>query len=423
MKEQFEERMTKKIREVLEKYEPAYSPQAWEKLRDQMPVPLFWLKRLLLKYKLLVSDIAIVGVLVMVYNFSNIQPADNNSAIDPMSSENANYFVPEEQKEINYPENRVVSISGTSDIIINKEERNISYNFIPVNVAGINSATYEDYIQTGTTNAEIPASIERDPFNPVSLKGIGFGRQSGIAQLVPIKSQAEEIPGNKSHASGKARNFDFQWPEFNSLFKKEDGYDKFTGPNKLALFYSPEMLHSNSSGNLGIAQGIGLSFEGAVRSSVSVSAGLSYQAIAFGKTTITQNAAESPMDTTIESGNYKYLEIPLSFNFKFLEGARSQVWFGTGLSSMIFLKQDYTTVTIVDGVKDEASSSAKGWGNVIPLASFNIGLLYRYHISNRFSLHSSLQYKIHLMPLGYNSMKLDRLNFQVGIIYRFRRED
>ena len=94
--------------------------------------------------------------------------------------------------------------------------------------------------------AEMPESIERNLIIPVFMKETGFGFQCNIAQLIPLKSHAEEISAMKSLSSEKTRNFKFQWPEFNSIFKKEEGYDKFTGPNKLAFFYSPEMLHSNS---------------------------------------------------------------------------------------------------------------------------------------------------------------------------------
>jgi hypothetical protein len=182
------------------------------------------------------------------------------------------------------------------------------------------------------------------------------------------------------------------------------------------------MLHTNSLKTLGVSHGIGINLEGAIRSSVSISAGLSYQAINFGKTIISENLPDSPSDTIIESGNLKYLEVPVYLNFKFFESGRSQVWFGTGISAIVFLKQDYTTETFVGGISYQASSSAKGWENILPLASLNIGLLYRYQFSDRLFLHSSVQYKNHLIPLGYKSMKLDRLNFQVGLIYSFGRK-
>jgi hypothetical protein len=420
MKEQFEDRMTKKIREMLEKYEPAYSPQTWEKLRDQMPVPVFWLKRLLLKYKFLVSDIAIVGVLIMVYNVTSVQDSASSSSVEPMFSDTIDHSVSEEPHKIANLEKGAPYRNSNSGFGSRQENEKISAIVTPAMVTAFLPAAHTESDQTGNAIAEISAGTEIITAEKVLLEGTGFGLPCKTAEPIALKSVTEEIPGSKPHSSGKSRNFDFQWPEFNSLFKKEEGYDKFTGPNKLALFYSPEMLRSDSLGNLGISHGIGISFEGDIRSSVSMSAALSYQAVDFSITNVSQNAPESPTDTIIESGSYKYLEVPVSINFKFFESNRSQAWLSTGISSIIFLKQDYTTVTIVDGVTDEISSSAKGCENVLPLASWNFGLLYRYQFSYRICLHSSLQYKLALVPLGYNSMKLNRLNFQVGIIYRFR---
>ena len=38
MKESFEDKITQKFKEELDQYEPEYSPQAWEKLREKLPV-------------------------------------------------------------------------------------------------------------------------------------------------------------------------------------------------------------------------------------------------------------------------------------------------------------------------------------------------------------------------------------------------
>jgi hypothetical protein len=121
----------------------------------------------------------------------------------------------------------------------------------------------------------------------------------------------------------------------------------------------------------------------------------------------------------IRSGSYKFLELPVAVNFKFLESTKSQVWLSAGISAIAFLQQDYTYETVVDGISSSSNVSVKAWEDIHPLASFNIGLLYRYKLSDRFFLNGSAQYKQHLVPLGYNSMKLNRLNFQAGIIYRF----
>jgi hypothetical protein len=293
-------------------------------------------------------------------------------------------------------------------------------------------ATYKDDAQSGNAIADMPGRIEKPPFIPVLPEGTDFGNQYNNTRLIPIKSQPAEIPVLKSASFEKKGKSEFQWPEFNSLFTHEDGYDKFAGPNKLAIFYSPETLHSNSLNSLGISHGIGISLEGPIRSSASVSAGLSYQSINFRKTIFSvivflpgNNENLGHIDSIgIRSGSYEYLEVPVSLSFKFFESTRSQVWLGTGISSIVFLRQNYASETIVGGIiTDQISSTAKGWENILLLASLNFSLLYRYQFSDRLFLHSAVQYKNHMVPLSYNSMKLNRLNFQAGLVYRFGRED
>ena len=58
----------------------------------------------------------------MVYKFSNVQLADEVSAIDPVSSKSVNYLVSEEPKEIKYSERTSALRYSMSDIIAGQEE-------------------------------------------------------------------------------------------------------------------------------------------------------------------------------------------------------------------------------------------------------------------------------------------------------------
>jgi hypothetical protein len=251
--------------------------------------------------------------------------------------------------------------------------------------------------------------------------------------LIPIEDRAADNKTSKDQSYNKTGNFEFYWPGFNFSLTEEGDYNKFVGPNKLAFFYSPEIHYSDSIGNMGVSQGMGITFEGRIRSLVSVSAGLSYQAINFDKTIssvkVPPDLVLQPPDTNsifyyvdsteIRSGSYKFLELPVSVNFKFIESPRSQVWLGTGISAIAFLGQEYTYETIVEEDSESSGISVEAWENIHPLASLNFSLIYRYDLSDRFFLHGSAQYKQHLVPLGYTSMKLNRLNFQLGVIYHF----
>ena len=389
MKELFDDRITKRIKEVLEQYEPAYSPQAWEKLRKQMPVPESRLKRILLKYKLWLSGLVIGGVLVIVYNVTNIKLADGVSASDPVSSEYANYIVSEEPKEITYSEQTSALSYGTIDISTGQEEKSVFSEVTVVRVTESLPAAYQNYTQAGNTITEIPESIERASVIPVSTVRINFGFQYNSTLLIPIEDRSADIKQLKDPSVKKPGKFEFHWPGFNSSLTKEGDYNKFVGPNKLAFFYSPEIHYSDSLGNMGVSQGIGIAFEGSVRSLISVSAGLSYQAMNFDKTISSvkvppHDLVLQPPDTNrtfyyidsteIRSGSYKFIELPVSVNFKFIESARSQVWLGAGISSIAFLGQEYTYETIVEEVSESSSISVKAWENIHPLASLNFSL-------------------------------------------------
>lgn len=437
MKESSDDIITKRIKEVMEQYEPDYSPQFWEKIRKQRPVPELRLKTLLLKYKFWLSVLTIAGVLFIIYRVTDLLPADKNSAVDPLSPESLNYSVSEKLKEITNSEKTSASVNIISDNSIGREEKNISSQVTPARITDTMPAAYQDYIPAENVIAERPERIEKIPV-PVLLEEIDFGNQYNSTQLIPVKYRPQEIQLLKDQAHDKTRKLEFHWPDFNSPVKKE-GYDKFFGPNKLAFFYSPEIHFNGSFETVGVSQGIGISLEGPIRSLVSVSAGLSYQEtnfynkIIFSGKVPPHDLVLQPPDTNrtfyyndstvFNSGSYKFLELPVSVSYKFIESARSQVWLGAGISAIAFLRQNYTYETVVEGISESSSVSVKAWKNIHPLASLNFSLLYRYNLSSRSLLHGSVQYKQHLVRLGYNSMKLNRLNFQVGIIYRFGRED
>ena len=433
MKESSEDIVIKNIKEVLEKYEPDYSPQFWENLRKQRPVPESRLSKLFLKYKFYLSCIAITGLLVIVYKDTNVLPADKYSAIDPLFPGSSNYFVSEKPGEIEYLKKTTASEPGISNIGIIREGKNLSSKETSVQLTDSLQAAYQDFTQTGNTPEEMPDNIAQNFVFINMLEGIDVGYQHNILQLVPIKYQSEEIPVLKSPSPEKTKKFKFQWPGYDFIQTEEGSYDRFMGPNRLAFFYSPEVHYSDSLSKLGVSQGFGISFEGSIRSAISVSAGLSYQSMNFNVTIsslkVPPEGPFQPVDTLQpinnidsiknRSGSYKFIELPVAVSFKFIESPRSQVWLSAGISAIAFLKQDYTYETVVGGISNSSSVSVKAWENIHPLASFNNGLLYRYKFSNRLFLHGSAQYKQHLVPLGYNSMKLNRLNFQAGIIYRF----
>jgi hypothetical protein len=298
------------------------------------------------------------------------------------------------------------------------------------------SATYQNDTDTDNTIMAKPFSTEQNTVISNLLEEMEIGCEYELPKLIPMRYEVAEITVLRSPSPEKTKKLKLKWPGSDFIQTEEGSYDRFTGPNRLVVFYSPEIHYSDTLKNLGVSQGAGISFEGLIRSSISISAGLSYQEMNFNQIIYSDkiyshNSSQHPVDTIdiselidsigVRSGSYKFIELPVAVSFKFIESARSQVWLSAGISAIAFLQQDYSYETIVGGISDSSGVSVKAWENIHPLASFNIGLLYRYELSDRFFLHGSAQYRQHLVPLGYNSMKLNRLNFQAGIVYRFGR--
>jgi hypothetical protein len=179
----------------------------------------------LLKYKFWFSSLIIAGILLIVYNVTNIQHADEVSAIDPVSSEYENYIVSEEPKEITYSEQTSALRYGTSDINTGQKGEKVLFKAEPFQIAETSTSTYQDYTQAGSAIKEIPESIERASAIPVSAERIEFGYQYNSTQLLPVGDQTADVKQLKDPATKKPGKFEFHWPGFNSSLTGEEDYN------------------------------------------------------------------------------------------------------------------------------------------------------------------------------------------------------
>ena len=514
MKEPFEDKITNRIREVMEHYEPDYSPQAWEDFRKRMPVPQSWLKRILLKYRYWLAGFTITGILlvsikvlspVAIEKEGIIKTAISQFPTDPeseiiMVTVNSDGKVPLKKCEsgiITIPDNETTSIDLPdrlnnplpADTGKDNQDETVSSTYPHVRM----NESLPDPIGNNTHNeaitlANMPARLNKplpppiwnnqqnesitSPDLPVLLNDTlhvadeennpmesettvipdNFVKRYPVpdilrireilypvrtTQLIPVKLQTEKTFASGSPRSERTKKFRLQLPEFNSLKPESKVYNKFTGPNRIALFFSAEIHHSDSLKTIGIARGFGISIEGPIHSSFVVSAGVTLQSMNFNKTISSvkvpirnnqQTSDSSRIPQYVDSlkrrsGSYKYLELPVFVSYKLTGSEKSQLWICTGVSLIAFLGQKYTYETRVGSVSTSSAVEVKPWKNIYPLGSLNFSILYRYKLSERLFLQSSIQYKQHLVEMGYNSMKLNRLNMQAGLIYRFGRDN
>jgi len=443
MKESFEDKMTNRIKEVMDQYEPEYAPQDWENFKTMLPVREFWIRTLFMKYRYWFAGTAIFGLVVIVSYVLTTNTSLEYPANLPGLSGKEIYFEVESPAKINSnvkPANNgqnksFTNINGTEYHGIGSGKDSLQTE-VPATSVPPEDVEYKPNAESDDSQVMIYERTDQLPFTSELPDGTLDVIKRTDPELVQIEYPANSLNILNESRRGTSSKSKLQWPEFNILSKGEKSYGKFIGPNQTALFYSPEIHSDRTLGTTGISHGLGFMFSGPVRPAISISAGLSYQANNFSKTVFSEKVLppglEQPFDsvdqslmidsTGISSGNYGFLELPLSISFRLMENDKSGFWISAGMSSIAFLKQEYTFETIVGDVSNKVSTSVKAWKDIYLFGSINAGLSYRYKFSSRLSLHSAVIYKQHLGTMGYNSMKLNRLNLQIGLIYRFGRE-
>ena len=442
MKESFDDNMTKRIKEVMDQYEPGYAPHEWENFRTMLPVKEFWVKKLFLKYRYWFTGTVILGIVVYVSHVLTMNTSPGDLTILPTLSENEKYFEIESPEEIRAGEKLVIYDKNKLRAGINNSEARANepgpasvQTEVSENSSLLEHTDYKCYEESGNSPEAFPELADQTTFISKLPEGTFNLKKCNNTGLVKLEYPANTLNLSKDNRNITTSSLKLQWPEFNILSPGEKSYNKFIGPNNIAVFYSPEIHRDKTLGTTGISQGLGFTFSGPVRPVISISAGLSYQANNFSKTVFSEKVLppglEQPIDsvdlsllidsTGISSGSYGFLELPLSVSFRLMENDRSGFWISTGISSIAFLKQDYTFETTVGDVSNKVTTSVKAWKDIYLFGSLNAGLFYRYKFTSRLSLHSSVMYKQHLGSMGYNSMKLNRLNLQIGLIYRFGR--
>ncbi|HAH24871.1 MAG TPA: hypothetical protein DCL77_14150 [Prolixibacteraceae bacterium] len=183
--------------------------------------------------------------------------------------------------------------------------------------------------------------------------------------------------------------------------------------------------------NPGIGHGFGIEFEGPINSFANVAVGFKYHSQtysnvhAFTLDSMRLNSLhKSGVDSIVfRTGNYDFLELPVTLRIRILSNQRASLFFDGGLSALAFLNQEYLIHTAIEEIVTNQIIKKNAWKNIQPLGSLNLGLTFRYALSERFSIDGSVEYKNHLSKLGALPMELDRVSFKVGVTYQFGKKD
>lgn len=420
MKESFEDKMSCKFRKELENYQVLYYQQAWERLSIDLPAKPVSPWR---KWRLWAGwgfGIVVAGLMLYQAYLSTVEPLGIRQQ----------------------PQNSISTIA---------EKGNIQSSDSTTG----HSIDSNEKVQRGsivlvpngpTKRRSMPQKVsfpekENDRFNNETGKLANRIRELEASELFSAKEalmkeqelelKLEKLPArNIIFSETKKQKLKFRLPKLNIGFSG-DHYSHFVGPSKVSLYYNPEFNLEKTLKNPGLAHGLGIELEGPINSKINLAVGINYfskkylgnEAFLLDSLTA-RNPKNQVLDSTItRTGSYQFVEMPVTLRINLYSGERSSLFFDGGFSAIAFLNQEYNRHTVVNKVETDVHIKQKVWKSIYPFGSLNLGLTYRYSLSNRISVSTSLQYKNHLTGLGALPMELNRVSGKIGIVYQFGRKD
>lgn len=420
MKESFEDRMSEKFQKELENYQVPYDQHAWERLSKDLqakPVPPRRKWKFLAEwgFAIVVAGLIIYHAYLSTIDTLDIKQSQQNSTSTIVKKESFQSGSPTAGHSIDFSK-KIQSESEVSGPNGQTKRRPMSQK---VSFSEKENERFDN--EAGKLANGIP---ELEVSELLSAK-------EGLMKEQEIKLKLEKLPArNIIFSETKKQKLKFQLPKLNLDFSG-DHYSHFVGPNKVSLYYNPESDLERTLKNPGLVHGLGIELEGPINSKINLAVGINYfskkysGSEAFRLDSFTVKSLQVPfVDSTItRTGNYQFIEMPVILRVNLYSGQRSSLFLDGGFSAIAFLNQEYNTHTVVNLVETDVNNKQKAWKNIYPIGSLNLGLTYRYSLSNRISISTSLEYKNHLTGLGALPMELNRVSGKFGIMYRFGRKD
>ena len=432
MKESFDDKLASRIRKALQDYQPEYPPDAWEKFSKQLTFQNRGIKKYTHSRSFWISAIGVIAVIFSIYKIVNYHTFDKSLYVDD-SKENTTVY-PNTYKNKN---DSVKDKKETYDI--NKIDESLSKKEYKIETKSNNPLliSTNDKFREENNERNYSHVVERD-FR--CIKQLIIPIQSRNFEVLPISENVLSIQKEPQYKKSiKHLNSDGINIKKESVFTTSKCKAKKTIlPDKIFLAYSPEIQYEKNLKTVRISQGIGINFEKRLSGAVAASVGMNYQKSDFSTTKLNikvapSNLTEKQKDTLhksyyidsvgVYSGNYAFFEFPIMLDFTLIKFEKSDIKMGVGISPIAFLQESYAYEIKVGDKNKIERIKAKAWENVNLLGAVNFKLAYNYLFNNQIGLEAALIYKQNTGAIGANSMKLNRLGFQLGITCQLQPKD
>ncbi|MGQ1785808.1 MULTISPECIES: hypothetical protein [unclassified Saccharicrinis] len=418
-----EDRLTDMIKHNLDGYEPAYNPEAWNKLNARLnshvtPVPLIY------KPWFLGFASGIIFMVVVYYfwrDYGGIRHTnDNNYVTEELERLKHEIHQLKENDSIHYHQSvRRAMESRMSEVYAKKEsgfyEPMITKRYVFIDTQNKESGNKSMYEKEGDLLQKLPSIPSYSNILYILLQ-----------DSLPLHQ--DDFLSERKKTKHK-KTFHINWP---TISFKQDAYEKFTGPDRIYMSSSLE-TESNINGIKGLSKSVGIGLSGKISQQMSIHGGINFglnsgskkealwysQIIEKPDTSYLQLVSDT---TVVDSHKWNYLDIPIGINYQVLSNDNHSLDVSLSALSRIFLSEKYTHILdITNKPNVETEKKIDAGENSHLFAKLRLGFKYTYHMNDRWSIAAHPYYSMPLQKYSYLKVKNSGWGANVNLVYKLNK--
>ena len=436
-----------RVKSALENYEPDYKPGSWAKFsaildRQGRPVtPSHWTSWLNGFVCGVVSVSLMIGIYLLLDKAEEVTISDTEF-VDGYSQQLPDVHIPDtafvsaiDHKTGNHSETaaNIRPSSGKQN-----QQNQQSIQNIVRKVSSETSTCSDAVVLPESSPEEILSSIPENmqtSINPTSdlvdtrpdISNLPVVQNvNGIKSADQNKPDTCQLPLDDTETSRKRKGFTWDLFRIDLGLDNED-YKKFTGPDRVKLYYSPEIVFGSFQDRPGWSNNAGLMMEGMLNKRIIAGIGATFREYSWQKTmefgTSTHDSATFPNRSNVDSvllhtGCWRYFEIHVALGMVIISKPKWSIGANMAVSPQIMQYECYTITTITDN-EIISHTNIPDKVNFAILGSFRFGLEYRYRLGERWGLYAEPYYRFQLNSVGISGIKPRYLGINAGVVYQF----
>ncbi len=416
MSRQSDDHIEKLIRQKLDSYQPAYNPEAWNRLNSRLGK-----EKLLISSKTTYALAGFIAGLALMFGVYYFMPNDSQK-VDTTLKQSA---IIEELSQLKE------EVEELKRVVRSKEAVRNTFNQSSTADAGwlYRSPVKYEYIYIQQPSGNIHSNkkgIQLNKMRPVfNIPTTQFSLATDSLIQSGYHNQTQSL---KSISNKRKHAFNIHWPD---LKFQHSGYKHFTGPDR--VFVSATIQHeAKIMGMQTRTKGVSIGLIGKISDILDVYGAVNYGLSEGSKSTKLWYDKYEWSDTVVikssisdstwhHSLNWKYLDIPIGIQYQLLSNRKHSFALDLTGISRIYLNEEYQESLVIKGNVNQQNIIKFEAGERIHLFNkLRLGLRYNWKFKDHWDLSLHSFYNFPLRKHSYVHAKNRSWGVEMGLIYQFK---